>query len=445
MKLFSKIVKISEQFDRSQKFSDSDRCLIIAASKMSNLGQLVPKKLDSIFREAGAQLFVVGGSVRDSLLGFPAKDVDLCTNLKPEEIIQVLESNNLKALPLGIEHGTITTLLNGEPVEITSFRIDTNPTGRHSEVQFVDSLEQDLARRDFTINSMAVDSQGNVVDPFNGQEDLAKGIIKAVGNPENRLREDFLRIIRALRFSSRYNFNIEEKTRQAIEQLAPVLRSEMRINNPSGAISTERITDEINKAFKSGNSGEFLKNLANLGVLTDIFPEIENWQTIFEMVDRLDPQNKWFGLFINIPSDQIEEFVRRLKLPLDILQNAMKASDLKDEYIRLSQQSNISDQEIRNIRNKFGNNISEFKQIFEGIFGKSDFSKKIFDENQTIFQPMLQGRDLMPLFPERKPGRWVGDMLKQAEEYQRQYFEQTGEYPSYDEMIEFAKGKTKNE
>ena len=215
------------------------------------------KKIIHILEEGGYEAYTVGGSVRDSLLGRTPKDWDLTTSARPEEIKKLFH----RTIDTGIEHGTVTVRMGGESYEVTTYRLDgVYLDGRHpKEVTFTPDLEEDLKRRDFTINAMAYNERAGLVDLFGGQEDLRKGIIRAVGEPMERFTEDALRILRAVRFSARFGFEIEEKTAFAAKALSGRL----------SLISVERIREELVKTLASDHP-DYVSKLAEYGAL-DLF------------------------------------------------------------------------------------------------------------------------------------------------------------------------------
>ena len=192
-------------------------------------------KVLAMLVEAGYEAYLVGGCVRDLLLGKPVHDYDLTTNARPESV-RVLFAHTL---PTGMQHGTVTVILNGFPVEVTTFRRESGYSdGRHPDaVDFHATLEQDLARRDFTINAMAIDAQGLLHDPYGGQQDLTRRLIRAVGNPAQRFAEDGLRIVRALRFAAVLEFRIDPATYSAM------IAQARRID----AVARERIGQEFRR------------------------------------------------------------------------------------------------------------------------------------------------------------------------------------------------------
>ena len=176
------------------------------------------------FHENGYEAFIVGGCVRDSLLGDEPKDYDITTNALPTQVEQLF--SDLKVIETGIRHGTVTVIINKEPYEITTYRTDIKYSDhRHpDEVRYALTLGEDLSRRDFTVNAMAYDEENGLIDSFNGVNDLNEGIIRCVGDPDTRFNEDALRILRCIRFASRYGFRIEENTESALFRNRELLR-----------------------------------------------------------------------------------------------------------------------------------------------------------------------------------------------------------------------------
>lgn len=193
--------------------------------------------------DSGFQAFLVGGCVRDMILGRDIHDHDITTDALPEQVMNVF--SGFTTVPTGLKHGTVTVLVNGEPFEITTFRIDGkySDSRRPESVSFTRNLTDDLARRDFTINAIAMDIDGNISDPFHGCDDIKNKIIRCVGEPSMRFNEDALRILRAVRFSSVLGFEIEKNTSDALMNLRKNLDN----------ISRERIRDELDKLICGKN------------------------------------------------------------------------------------------------------------------------------------------------------------------------------------------------
>lgn len=216
-------------------------------------------------RYANHEAYVVGGCVRDSLLGREPKDWDICTSATPTEMKEHFGRLGIQTIDTGLKHGTITVKLgDGELYEVTTFRVDGDYSdNRHpNSVEFVDSIYKDLARRDFTINAMAYNSAG-LIDPYHGRQDLEDGTIRCVGNPDDRFNEDALRILRAMRFASTYGFTIEENTSQSIHRNKELLKN----------ISAERIQSELCKMLCGKGVLDVLLEYSD--VIAVIIPEMK--------------------------------------------------------------------------------------------------------------------------------------------------------------------------
>ncbi len=221
------------------------------------------EKLSSIFYKNGYKIFLVGGSIRDSLLKNEINDFDFATDATPEEMIAIFPN----VIPVGIEHGTVMILLNGESFEVTTFRTDGKYSDfrRPDSVNFVKSIDEDLKRRDFTINGFAYDIVNKkLIDNFDGISDLKNGKIRAIGDPLERFNEDPLRMIRACRFASKLSFEIDQDTLDGITVLAYLIKN----------ISPERIRDELIKIMESDKPSIALEYLRVTGLMKIILPEL---------------------------------------------------------------------------------------------------------------------------------------------------------------------------
>ena len=212
---------------------------------------------------AGYAAYAVGGCVRDSLLGRTAHDWDLCTSALPQQVMELFGTE--QCIPTGLQHGTVTIKYGGQLYETTTFRTEGSYTdGRHPDaVQFVPDVREDLARRDFTINAMAYNAAEGLVDPFGGQKDLQNGLLRAVGEPQQRFTEDALRILRLYRFAARFGFALDAATARAARQLAPHL----------DCISAERIQEELAKLLAAPQPGAYLEPAVLAVVLPELTPE----------------------------------------------------------------------------------------------------------------------------------------------------------------------------
>lgn len=225
----------------------------------------LPPKTAAVLRRlssAGFSAYAVGGCVRDSLLGAAPQDWDICTNAKPQEIIACFSEE--RTILTGVRYGTVTVLLDGEAFEVTTYRAESvYSDNRHpDEVRFLSSLRGDLARRDFTVNAMAADADGAVVDCFGGAEDLRNGVIRCVGAPEERFTEDALRIMRALRFAAKLGFSVAEETAAAVHAQRERLRS----------VAPERLRKELKGLLCGKNAAAVLAEFSD--VLCVLLPEL---------------------------------------------------------------------------------------------------------------------------------------------------------------------------
>lgn len=233
-----------------------------------NLFDIIPDNVWSILHrlnyEYDHHAFIVGGCVRDAMLGRQPHDWDICTSATPDEVLEIF--SDCRAIETGLKHGTVTIIVRGEQYEITTFRMDGNYTdGRHpDQVKFITNIEGDLARRDFTVNAMAFNDASGLIDPYGGRFDLQRGIIRCVGKPDARFGEDGLRILRALRFASVYAFDIEEETSASIHRNAALL----------GRISAERICTELNKLLCGQNVLSMLMNYSD--IIAQIIPQMSS-------------------------------------------------------------------------------------------------------------------------------------------------------------------------
>ena len=238
---------------------------------------VIPEQVNSILeslQKAGYEAYVVGGCVRDALLGREPHDWDITTSALPMEVKSVFP----RTIDTGLQHGTVTVLCGGTGYEVTTFRVDgVYEDGRHpKEVTFTPSLREDLRRRDFTINAMAYNNESGLVDLFGGQKDLENGIVRAVGDPVQRFTEDALRIMRAIRFSAQLGYEIEPETLKAASALAPNLRR----------ISSERIREELEKTLLSERP-ELLRTAWAAGITKEFIPEFDRCME----TDQINPHH----------------------------------------------------------------------------------------------------------------------------------------------------------
>lgn len=246
-------------------------------------------RIFDIVRNHGGTVRFVGGAVRDVLIGKTGFDLDLSTDLSPDELAEACEDAGVRTVPIGLKYGTLGVLINDTLLEITSLRKDIKTDGRHAEVEFTDNWEEDAMRRDLTINAIYADERGNVFDYYNGIHDLEKGIVRFIGKPEQRIKEDYLRILRFFRFHSLF-----AKTPMDKKALKACIDNRDGLKN----VSIERIRDEFIKILLTPNAADVIKVMLDNEILG-------NWLGKSECTDNLD-------------------FLSKLEKSSNILPNAMR-------------------------------------------------------------------------------------------------------------------------
>ena len=219
----------------------------------------------SMLTRAGHQAWLVGGCVRDGLLGRPVADIDISTDARPERVMALAGAEGLRAVPTGIDHGTVTLIADGVPHEVTTFRRDVETDGRRAVVAFSDRIEEDAARRDFTMNALYADAAGNVTDPVGGIPDLRARRVRFVGLPEDRVREDYLRILRFFRFHAWFG---DAEAGMDADALAAIAANSGGIDT----LSRERIGHEMRRLLSAPDPAPALAVMAACGVLGRVLP-----------------------------------------------------------------------------------------------------------------------------------------------------------------------------
>lgn len=226
------------------------------------------QRLLSVLSSEGEEARIAGGAVRNTLLGEAVTDIDIATMARPEEVLRRLEAAGIRAVPTGIEHGTVTAILDGRPFEITTLRADIETDGRHARVAFGRDWAQDAARRDFSINALYADAEGKVIDLVGGLDDLAARRIRFIGEAQTRIREDFLRILRFFRFFAWYGSGRPD---------AEGLKACARLKDGLARLSAERVWAELKKLLSAPDPSRALLWMRQSGVLTQVLPESEKW------------------------------------------------------------------------------------------------------------------------------------------------------------------------
>jgi poly(A) polymerase len=255
-----------------------------------------------------AQTRLVGGAVRDTLVGQAVKDIDLATRLTPQEVIVRLEKAHIKVIPTGIAHGTVTAVLSSGPVEVTTLRRDVSTDGRRAIVAFTDDWKDDAARRDFTINALYADPvSGKIFDYFGGLDDLKAGIVRFIGDPLQRIAEDHLRILRFFRFHARFG--------KTAPDAAALAACAVRANDLM-ALSRERIADELLKILALPDPVKTIQLMLDHGIFRPVLPEIASiagLSVLGALEAEADPVRRLASLFPADPSI-VEGVAKRLRL-----------------------------------------------------------------------------------------------------------------------------------
>ena len=278
-----------------------------------------------------SEIRYVGGCVRKIINNETVDDIDLATNLNPEKVIKCLKKNNINYYETGIKHGTLTAIINDKKFEITSLRKDIFTDGRHAKVQFSDNWHEDASRRDFTINCIYSDINGNLFDPFNGSNDLKNGKLNFIGNPEKRIKEDYLRILRYIRFFLNYSkrdhdLNVKKIIKQNINGVI--------------SLSNERLLDELKKLVLSKGFFKLYKDQFCLEIILLIFPQLKNIK-IFSTLNDYAIKN-YFS----------KDFIFLLSLMI------IDETDNTDYFLYKFNLSNQDKQRINFLKNIFSNSVT---------------------------------------------------------------------------------------
>ena len=373
------------------------------------------KKIFNIFSNDlnNCQIRFIGGCVRKALSNENIDDIDLAVDLTPEEVKLILKNNNIKFFETGIEHGTITAKINNEKLEITSLRRDIKSYGRHADVEFTKKWYEDAARRDFSINCIYADLEGNLYDPFEGKRDLKNGKVKFIGNAESRIREDYLRVLRYIRFFLDYSNQPHD-----LDIQKKILKNISGINK----ISKERLLNELEKIFKSKNifkinDDEFLVKILNL-----VFPELKNIHLLEKLNDQALEilQSKdflfWLSILIIDETDNTDYFLYKYKLSNN---DKKRIKFLYQNYPKLSDNNFFSEKNFHKL--VYYNDKSLVIDLidFKICVSKKDITKMIklkkliIETNKPIFP--IKAKNLIEEY-NLKEGRELGTKLKKIED-----------------------------
>ena len=359
-----------------------------------------------------SQIRFVGGCVRKILANEKIDDIDMATNLSPDQVINLLKINNVRFYESGLDHGTVTAIFDDVKFEITSLRKDISTDGRHAKVVYTDNWFEDASRRDFSINSIYADYEGNIFDPFDGISDLTKGKIKFIGNADQRIKEDYLRILRYLRFYINYSDNLHEDIiKRIIKQNLPGIKK----------ISKERLLDELKKILMSSKFFNIYSDNFSLELIILIFPELKNIKLLqnleqnkVEFIQSLD-----FILFVSLliidGTDNAEYFVYKYNLSKD---EKKRIKFIIENYKNIDKKNFFSENNIKKLIYLNDKKLINDLICFKIIKSKKNSIKLI--RLQDTFQNFekeifpIKAKDLISEF-NLKEGKELGEKLKKIE------------------------------
>ncbi len=306
-----------------------------------------------------SEIRYVGGCIRKIINKEEVDDIDLATNLEPKQVCEALKKNNIKYYESGIEHGTITAIEDNYIFEITTLRKDIFTDGRHAKVEFSKDWKSDASRRDFTINSIYSDKDGNLFDPFNGKQDLENGIVNFIGEPDKRIKEDYLRILRYLRFF--LNYSKQQHSPETVKKLKVNIIGILKL-------SKERLLDELKKIIKLEILERLSKDKISLEIILMIFPEFKN----IEIFSKLN----------SIQKDLLKEkdFIFLLSLMI------IDETDNTDYFLYKFNISKKDQKRIKSIDNFFK------KKINSKLFSKKDMDKVFYYQGKQVVLDILSYR-----------------------------------------------------
>ena len=358
-------------------------------------------------------IYVVGGSIRDALLNREITDIDFATSLKPKTITEILNKENIKFIDVGIDHGTVTAIINERKFEITTFRNDIFTDGRHAQVSFSNSLEEDALRRDFTINAMYLDKGGNLIDPTDGKKDLENKVVRFIGNPDERIKEDYLRILRYFRFLALFG---------DISPDAEVMKTITANLDKLSVVSIERQWNELKSILSLTAPNNAISAMSEIGLLDDYFDGTginDAFVNLIEIESRIslsiDPILRLSTLIEN-SLDKANTIIKKLPLSKSDSTDLLKLSTLNKKIV-----SYMSMKEVRYLLYLLGRDGFQ-KQILvnwaKDTNNKNEVNwRSLYEVAQSWEKPSfaLTAKDVINMGISQGP--MVGDILKEVEDW----------------------------
>ena len=358
-------------------------------------------------------IFVVGGSIRDALLNREITDIDFATSLEPKTITEILNKENIKFIDVGIDHGTVTAIINERKFEITTFRNDIFTDGRHAQVSFSNSLEEDALRRDFTINAMYLDKGGNLIDPKDGKTDLENRVVRFIGNPDERIKEDYLRILRYFRFLALFG---------DISPDAEVMKTIKANLDKLSVVSKERQWNELKSILSLNAPNNAISAMSEIGLLDVYFDGTsinDAFVNLIEIESRIslsiDPILRLSTLIEN-SLDKANTIIKKLPLSKSDSTDLLKLSTLNKKIV-----SYMSMKEVRYLLYLLGRDGFQ-KQILvnwaKDTNNKNEVNwRSLYEVAQSWEKPSfaLTAKDVINMGISQGP--MVGDILKEVEDW----------------------------
>ncbi len=358
-------------------------------------------------------IFVVGGSIRDALLNREITDIDFATSLKPKTIIEILNKENIKFIDVGIDHGTVTAIINESKFEITTFRNDIYTDGRHAQVSFSNSLEEDALRRDFTINAMYLDKGGNLIDPTDGKKDLENRVVRFIGNPDERIKEDYLRILRYFRFLALFG---------DISPDAEVMKTITANLDKLSVVSKERQWNELKSILSLTAPNNAISAMSEIGLLDDYFNGTginDAFINLIEIESRISlsiDSILRLSTLVENSLDKANDLIKKLPLSKSESTDLLKLCTLNKKVV-----SYMSMKEVRYLLYLLGRDGFQ-KQILvnwaKDTNNKNEVNwRSLYEVAQSWEKPSfaLTAKDVINMGISQGP--MVGDILKEVEDW----------------------------
>ena len=376
-------------------------------------------KVDKIFKSItdsseNNEVRYVGGCIRKILNKQEVDDIDLATNIEPSKVLEILKKNNIDFYESGIEHGTVTARIDNFTFEITSLRKDISTDGRHAKVQFSNSWYEDASRRDFTFNSIYADLNGNLYDPFNGKKDLEAGEVKFIGDAETRIKEDYLRILRYIRFFLNYSKNDHS------DEIQKIIRQNI---NGVAQISPDRLLNELKKLFSTSSFLKLPKDKFCLEIINLIFPQLKNvliFKNVKNHAKEVIKSNDFIfliSLMIIDETDNSEYFLYKFNISNE---NKKRIRFLNNIFSKPLDKNFFSEKNLWKILyfhgNQHLNDLINFKIVKNKKVDNKIIKIKKFFNNQPAHKFNIKAKDLMEKF-NMKEGKELGQKLKEIETF----------------------------